>query len=189
MTWCYDGLGSDLLNECTDPVATGTKEEIYVINRSDITDITYDATDTYKVTGITLANPAYKIKGFKNSTNPSYSFVARENAKDVYSHSVPIMVSKNDAATIKQLDELGDVVIITERNASSETGDGDFEIYGLQYGLFPSEGTKSANDSNGMHSLTLASREGIEEPKRPEIFDAGGNSATKTALEALLSVA
>jgi hypothetical protein len=185
---CYTGLTADITNSCTDVVAGGVEERMWAINRADILSVTYDSTNSYLATAITLktgGKKAYKITGTKNSNNPGYSLVIGENTEDTYQHTCPLIVSKKDADTVKALAELGDVVLIAETIAKESDGDGTFRVYGITYGLHKSEETQTSNDNKGQVSLTLQSREGRQEPKPPIVLL---DTDYDTTLEALVAL-
>jgi hypothetical protein len=188
MANCLNGVYQNILNECGDQVSAGLEEVMYVINRQDIASTTTLSGNTYIVSDITLLSgkTAFKVKGVKSSNTASYAIALKEFSMNKYTHSVQIYVTKQDAATIKQLDAIDDVVFIVENRAKS-TADGTFKIYGLEQGLWVSEATQSSADNDNLHILTLSSQEGKEESSRPKAYFDTDYATTKAALEAMLA--
>lgn len=187
MADCLQGIYSNIINECQDATGVGLEVTMYVFNRLDVESKTFDGVDSYMVTDITLSSgsTAFKIVGTKIANTASYSFVAKELSNDKYSHQVNLNVSKQDASTMEQLDSLGDVVVIVETKAKS-TGNGQFKIFGLGFGLWPIEGAWNSGENEALHTLALASQEGSEELTRNLLFWDTDEATTRAKLEALL---
>jgi len=183
---CYTGITQAITNACADAVKAGVEEDIYVLNREDIASITRSGSPTNLVTAITMKSTkrAWKITGTKMSNNLGYDIVIRDNAPDAYTHIYEADISKNTALIRKQLDNLGDVVVIAE-NRNKASADGTFIIYGYESGLYPSAGSQRSNDNYNQHTLTLQTREGQEESERPLVFLSTDYATTLAALVAL----
>jgi len=189
MANCINGVFKDLLNSCDDRTGLGIETTMYIMNRLDIESVSYNSTNNYIVDDIVLKTGklAYKIEGTKTANSAGYSMVAKELTNDKYSHTISIIVSKQDSETMKQLDSVGDQVVIIETKAKGVDGvDGAIKILGLNYGLYQTEGSYNSNENEGLHLQTLTSKDGSEELTRPLSLWDTDYSTTKSKLAALL---
>ena len=184
---CTQGISAAITNDCaTNLPTTGAKVAITVFERGNITTIAYAVGSTRIVEDITLSNPAFLITGHKKSTNAGHDLVVSENAPDMFTQYLSIQQWGITAADIKALDELGDIVVVVENKNSGVAGDGAYEIYGLETGLFKSSDTRRVNDNLGVGTIELTNQEGEAASFSRHTFFKTDYAATKVLVDALL---
>lgn len=186
---CLQGIALDIINDCDFTPRAGLETTQTVFNRADIDTITYDVSNKNLVTAITLKSgtQAYNIVGFKNSNNAGHDLVVNENAPDSYKQFFSPQVWKIDAETVKALDNLADIVVITENKNKGNAGDGAFEIYGLETGLYKSSDTRRTNDNLGIQTVELTTQDGEDSSVSRHIFFDTDYATTAAAVVALLT--
>ena len=185
---CATGIAKTILSDCTTQPVGGLEVSAYLFNRADMT-ITYDGTDTNKVTGIAAVGAAlvYKITGVKKSLNAGHDRVIADDMADTFKHFFAFKGFEFDVDSVANMDGLNDICVIVEYKQKSTTGDGVFIGYGLKSGLYPSADTRRANDANAVRSIELATRDQEGEPYSQYNILLTDYATTKAALEALLS--
>lgn len=185
---CATGIAKAITSDCTTQPVGGLEVAAYLFNRADMT-ITYDGTDTNKVTGIAAVGAAlvYKITGVKKNLNAGHDRVIAEDLADTYKHFFSFKGFEFDVDSVANMDGLNDVCVVVEYKQKSTTGDGVFIAYGLKSGLYPAADTRRANDANGVRSLELTTRDQEGEPYSQFNVLITDYATTKAALEALLS--
>lgn len=188
---CILGISSDINNDCDLRPVAGLETTLTAFNREDIDTVTYDGTNSHLVTAITLktTKQAYTITGFKRSSNSGHDLTVNEFAPDSYKHYISIQPWGIDADTVKQLDDLADLVIITENKNKSDAGDGTFEIYGLETGLYKSSDTRRVNDNLGAGTIELTNQDGEDASVSRHVFYDTDYATSALAVTALLTPA
>lgn len=186
---CVKGITANIINDCDYQPKGGVEETVYAFNRSDIDTITYNATNKHIVEDITLASGklAYTIKGFKKSSNAGYDMTVNENLPDTFKQYFSFQPWGNDAATVKALDNLSDLVIVTESKNKGVSGNGAFEIFGLETGLYKSSDSKRANDNNGIPTIEMTTQDGEDASVSRHILFDTDYATTKAILVGLLT--
>ena len=190
-TNCNFGIAADILKDCAAPPTAGAEMFAYAFNRRDIDSVTYDQSNPRLVTAITLADgaKAYKIENFKKEIDAGFDLVTSDTNIDKFNQYVKFEAWGIDSDTVKALDELSDLVIIVERKNKGADGDGAFQIYGLQTGLYKSSDTMRANTASGKRIIELTNQAEEESTVSYHVFFDTDYATTKAAVEALLETA
>ena len=159
------------------------------MNRTDIDTVTYDVTNRSKVTAIAMATgkQAYTCTGVKKLFNAGSTLVTVENRPNKYTHTFHLEQFEIDAASLENLTDMEDVVVIVELKDKGTAGDGEFVVLGLQNGLYKTADDWSANDNNGVRTVDLASMAGHEEKEERYILDAGDRATAQRGEEGLIA--
>ena len=187
-TNCNFGIAADILKDCSAPPTAGVEAVAYAFNRSDIDSVTYDQSNPRLVTAITLADgaKAYKIENFKKEIDAGFDLVTSDTNIDKFNQYVKFEAWGIDSDTVKALDELSDLVIIVERKNKGADGNGAFQIYGLQTGLYKSSDTMRANTASGKRIIELTNQAEEESPVSYHVLHDTDYPTTKGVVEALL---
>lgn len=190
---CNFGITADILKDCAAPPTAGVEEVMYVMNRRDLNlgSVTYDSTNKHLVTAMALGagTKAYKVEGFKKEIDAGFDLVTSDTNIDKFTQYVKFESWQLDAAATKALDGLSDLVVIVERKNKGDAGDGAFQVYGLQTGLYKSSDTMRANSESGKRIIELTNQAEEESTVSYHVFFAATYAATKAAAEALLTEA
>lgn len=188
---CNFGITADILKDCAAPPTAGVEEVMYVMNRRDINTITYSSTNKNLVTAMTMKSTkkAYKVEGFKKEIDAGFDLVTSDTNIDKFTQYVKFENWQIDAASAKELDGLSDLVAIIERKNKGVAGDGSFQIYGLQTGLYKSSDTMRANSESGKRIIELTNQGEEESTVSYHVFFITSYAATKSAVDALLVAA
>ena len=142
---CTTGISADLINDCdTQTPVAGLEVKAWALNRTDISTITYDGSNGNEVSAITMLSTkqAWVLQGFKKSQNAGHDIVVAEDIPSRYKQFFSFKPWGVDADVVEDLDDLEDLVIIVENKNKGISGDGAFEIYGLETGLYKSADTR-----------------------------------------------
>lgn len=191
------GITASILINCDQPLVTGTKDVLYLLNRDDIDSITFEGISTvgYNKLAISISlltdRNIYKIDG-RNSSNEPSSMLRKGRYFDTYEHKVAFKVFDNSPETKSQLESMiqrGNLLAIVENNYRGGGDTSAFEIYGFNAGLEITECSRviNDNDTQGAYSLVLKTPEQQGEPHLPYSFLAGDYTATKAMLNSLLA--
>jgi len=185
---CIIGIADDILNDCAISPKGGIERDAIILNRADIATISYDDANSTQVEEITLASGkhGYKLRGFKNSNNAGHSLVVNDVSPDSYKQTVTLQAWGIDGDTVATLDDLADLVIITENKNKGVNGNGAFEIYGLETGLYKNADDRMVADNQGIQTVTLSTRDGEDASVSRHIFFDTDYATTKAMFEALL---
>lgn len=185
---CSFGITADILNDCAQRPTAGAEAVAYAMNRTDIESVTYDATNNHKVTAMTMKSgtQAHKIEGFKKEIDAGADLVTSDTNPDKYNQYFKMEPWQVDAATIKALDGLSDLVVIVERKNKGLDGDGAFMILGLETGLYKSSDASRLNSDSGKRIIEMTNQAEEESTVSNHVFFITDLAATKTAIEALL---
>lgn len=187
MANCTGELAADIILDCDKKPIGGLEAEITLINRADILSVTKSGTNPALVTAISLkgGKKAFKYEGFKKTANAGSDLVVSDNMPDSFGQYLSLIIWGCDAATVNQLRALNDMVAIVENKNKGIAGDGAFEIYGLETGLYKTSLTKRSNDNGGTYNMELGSQSGEESSVPTHIFyitDYATTAAARTAL-------
>src|SRR5690554_6457718 len=187
-TNCNFGIAADILKDCSAPPTAGAEMIAYAFNRREIDSVTYDQSNPRLVTAITLADgaKAYKIENFKKEIDAGFDLVTSDTNIDKFNQYVKYEAWGIDSDTVKALDELSDLVVIVERKNKGADGDGAFQIYGLQTGLYKSSDTMRAITASGKRIVELTNQAEEESTVSYHVFFDTDYATTKAAVEALL---
>lgn len=188
---CNFGITADILKDCAAPPTAGVETVAYAFNRKDIDSVTYDPANSRVVSAIALTTgaQAYKIENFKKEIDAGFDLVTSDTNIDKFNQYVKFEAWGIDSDTVKVLDELSDLVIIVERKNKGADGDGAFQIYGLQTGLYKSSDTMRANTASGKRIIELTNQAEEESTVSYHVFFDTDYATSKAAVEALLTPA
>lgn len=188
---CANGIFADIINDCEKSPVGGTEVDIILLNRADISAVTYNSTNKHIVEDIALktGKQGFKHTGFKKSINAGHELVVTENMPDRFKHSLSILAWGIDGATIKALDNLADLVAIVEMKNKGNAGDGAFQIYGLETGLHKATDARKVNDNMGTRAIELTTNDGEAATVSYHSFYKTSYAVTKGLVDDLLSVA
>lgn len=189
MANCTGVLAADIINDCTKKPIGGLEATIYLFNRNDISG-TINPANKVQLTDLVVASTkkGYKYEGYKKTANAGFDLVVADNLPDSYTQTLSLTVWGIDSATVKALNDLNDIVAVVENKNKGVAGDGAFEVYGFETGLYKTSFTKRSNDNGGTFSIELASQSGEESSVSHHIYFETSYAASKAALEALMSV-
>ena len=187
------GISSGVVYDCDNPIIPGVVPDIILFNLKDIASVTYDVTDDYIITDITLetGKQAYSFEGFRQSARPQYEYV-RQPYATAYNHIIDLQVFDITAAQKKNLEAmaLGKIVAVVQNLDKTDTV--PYEVYGLDVGMEVNTLTRIAADleTAGSFSLQLMTPEDAgKEPKMPPSWWDTDYATTKIAVDALLTPA
>ena len=183
---CITGIAGNLINSCENTPIMGLEEQMYVFNADELTAVKSLTLKTL-VTDLTLGvgKVGYIVQGFKKSSNSKNELVVSETLPDSYKQTIDFTVWAKDAATTTALDQLNNIVIVTENKDKGVDGASAFNIYGLDTALFKASMTQETNVDAGVFKLSL-----VAEGQRVPFYNFYSTSyaATKSILDGLLTV-
>jgi len=165
MADCTDSIVKNIVSNCTTSASGGLEAEAWAFNRKDLI-VTYDNTVLNKITELENAEGkiGYKIKGVKKLLNAGHDIVVADDRPNKYVHYFALQQFETLVEDINNVDQMDDLVVVTESKDKNLTGDGIFMAYGVKKGLWKSTDTQRANDIDGARNLELMSLSGQEEP-------------------------
>lgn len=182
-----------ILKDCTNPLIGGTDTTIYVANYADIASVTRNGSNPQIIEAITMVatKKFYKYEGQNNSVEPEQHLVKQKYAR-VYDHLIKFKVFNATPTTKAQLElmAVGRIVAIVENNwKNGTTGNGAFEIYGLDVGLEVENLDRMLADADtqGAFDLTLKTPEAAKEGHLPATLFITSYSATQAVIAALIA--
>ena len=164
MANCKSTLTKIIDSSCNNRPQGGIEVKAWLINRSEM-DYTIDVTLKSQVQNITMITGAvaYPITGVKKLLNAGHDIVVAEDRGDAYTHAFSFQQFEFLTEDIENVDAANDLVVIVERKAKNDTGDGIFKLYGLTSGLYKTADTQRMNDIDGARSLEMATQGGETE--------------------------
>lgn len=155
---CENKLFKNITSTCETKISAGIEQKLYLMNRTDIDTISYDADNPNKVTGITLKSGkvAYLAQGFKRNMTSGFERVVSDDNLDTWTDTLNITAFEFDSEAARNLNEMSDIVVVVDRKGVKQD-DGTLMILGLENGLFCSADTWSAFENNGTRQLTFSS--------------------------------
>jgi hypothetical protein len=181
---CIQGIAADLINDCAVAPVAGLEEIMYVFNADELT-ATKSLTVKSLVTdlAVLVGKKGYKVQGFKKSSNAKNELVVSDMLPDMYKQTIEFQVWAKDSATITALDQLNNLVIVTENKDKGTAGASAFNIYGLDTGLFKATMTQDVNTDAGVFKLSM-----VADGQRLPFYNYYNTSyaLSKADLEALL---
>lgn len=184
---CEIKLVKNITSSCENQPVGGVEQVIYLFNRTEIS-VTYDNTNPSLVNDISMGSTAdtgFKLTGIKKSLNCGSTLVPAEDAADGYTHTLIFQGFEFDAASVENMDQMGDIVAVVEMKQKANDGDGTFVIYGLGTGLYKSSDVRMANDANGARKIELTTLDGQLERYSQNNYLNNDYATSKAALEAL----
>jgi len=183
---CITGIAANLINDCANSPVAGLEEVMYVFNADELT-ATKSLTLKSLVTDLALGigKKGYKVQGFKKSHNSKNELVVSDTLPDMYKQTIDFQIWSKDAATVTALDQLNNLVIVTENKDKGVAGASAFNIFGLDTALFKAAMTQEANVDGGVFKVSMAA-DGQRVPFY-NFYDTD-YATSKATLEALLVI-
>lgn len=176
--------------DCDNPLTGGTEPRAGVINKSDVSSITYSASTPNLITAITLktGKVMHLFTGYRNSVLPSLEAVENASGPTKWKHILNFFVLKNTQLFKNQLERMGKGRFLgVFQNA--DQNENSFEVQGIRNGMELQAGAvNNKAENNGAYNLILASRAGLEEPKPPQTWFTTDWATTNTAFETLAAL-
>lgn len=191
---CLTKIAAVIINVCTSVPAMGLTVKAWIFNRADITWTGGSGTPLVTVGVNAAAKKAYVLTAVKHEMNAGADAVVADNLPGLFTHSVTIQPYQRDEDSIKNIDNMDDIVIVLELEGGEKVADlyteGKFIILGFENGLHKVSATWKAMDNHSIPTYEFASREGEEEKYSRYVFWVAADTyaATLAALEALESV-
>jgi hypothetical protein len=173
--------------DCDNPLAGGVAQRVGLINKADISSITYSSTTPNLITAFTLktGKVMHVFNGFKNFLTPSTETVDNPSGPSLYKHNVNFFILKNSQLIKNQIQRMGKGSFIVVFQNAQENNDA-FEVMGVRNGLELQPGAiNNKNENSGAYNIILASRAGNEEPMLPQTWLSTDFATTRTAFETL----
>ncbi len=183
---CIDEIAKVILNSCDVKPVAGFEPKAWAFNRGDITLLTLDVTSTNLITAITLAaggKQAWSVTAVKKEMNGGFDLAAADNVPDSYPHYFSFQPFEKDAAAIKNMDDMSNLMIIAELKGVKT--EGVFVVFGPETGLYKSAASLRYNDNSGLPLYEFNSLEGQGERYSRFLFWDTDYATTKAALVAL----
>lgn len=184
-------ITAGVLIDCANPIISGAKDRLVLINRDQIDTLTRNNTNPQIIEAISLAGGSvgYVFEGRFNSVEPKQTMVKKRYAR-VYDHEVAFKVFSGVPLTKKQIELMaqGNLVAIVENNYQGASGEGAFEVYGLDTGLEVEalERVISDSETQGAYSVTLKTTEQNKEGHLPATLFVTDYTASKAVVDGLL---
>jgi hypothetical protein len=179
---CITRITGDIINDCLNAPIEGVEQRMYVMYRPDVT-FTKSLSNKALITGITSLNVAFKVVGFKKSSNTKTALVSTDTLPDTYTQSIDFTIWSKDAATMANVSAMNELVIVVENKDKGLTGESAFEVFGVDSGLFKTALTSESNTDAGVIKVTMAA-EGQKVAKYKFLHT--DYATSKADLEALL---
>ena len=182
-------ISSGFVLSCTEPLIPGTEDDILLVNKSDISGYTVDATNPMLVTDIALkvGKQFFKFEGQNMSVEPKSRLVLTRYSR-LYEHEARFKIFANTPEAKLQVDKIikGEVVALIKSKG------GSWELFGKDIGLKVTEMERDPNntDTGGAYDLLLKTPDtAAKETFLPSTFFVTDAAATETAITALLAPA
>ena len=184
-------LGSSI--SCSDPLAVGIEQRLFLANLEDVASFTFDGTETNMVTAITMkaTKTFFEFEGLKQSISTQSEYMPKPYSVG-YKHTVDFSVMDVSASQRRNLEAMAfqpQVAIAYGPNDSS-LGNGAFEILGINAGLEVITNIRipADNETGGAYRIQLATPDaGGIESQLPSVFFSTDYATTLAALVALKS--
>ena len=177
---------------CSDPLAVGIEQRLFLANLEDVASFTPDGTETNMVTAITMESGKkfFEFEGVKQSISTQSEYTPKPYSVG-YKHTVDFSVFNVTASQRRNLEAMAfqpQVAIAYGPNDSS-LGNGAFEILGINAGLEIVTNIRipADNETGGAYRIQLATPDagGIESQLPSVFFVSPDYATTLTALLAL----
>jgi|GEM_PF-2041541 len=188
MAECLDAIAQGITNDCTKQPVRGLVKKAWIGLVGDFAE-TPDGTNANLITAIANSSGKqfYPVNAYRQDIDAGFDLVVSENLPEKYAHYFKVEPWDENADQVNNLDGMNKIVAIVEREGGSlkDSGDGAFQIYGLQHGLYKSSATFRANDNEGVPVYEFISREGQQESHSKYVFFDTDYATTLAAVVAL----
>lgn len=164
MAECTKGISKTIISDCTTQSVAGTQAKAWVANRNELT-LTFDVTNPSKITNLVPISGAqlYPLLSVGNGLNPGFDGVFAPNRANRYAHKASFEGFEFDCASVENIDNLEDLIMIFEMRNNPDDADGTFRAFGVKQGLYKTSDAWTANDVDGARAIEMASLEGANE--------------------------
>ena len=189
------GIIVGAIYDCENPLVPFVRQRLLVGNLEDIATITRNVTNDNVIEGITMkvTKAMFAFEGVKTSISAQSELVV-QTLSNAFNHQCNLSVFEVDSAQKRNLQGMAakEQFCIVENSKDTSLGDSNFEVFGINRGLLPSELIRINADSEtgGAYVITLITPdEGGKEVQLPESFFITDLTTTEAAVEALLTPA
>ena len=190
------GITQGSTYDCVNPIQPGVNQRLILGNWDDIASITYDVTNPYIITDVTMKSTkqCYAFEGVRQSLAPQYSAVPATVSYG-YSHQIDFSVFDISPAQKENLEAMAVKKQFAIVQNINDTGNGGnyFELYGTNLGLDMISNVRIPGDSDtaGAFVITLqTSEDSGKENKMPATWNDGVSfESTLVLVDALLTPA
>ena len=181
-------LAQNISKSCEFPPVKGTNDEIYIIEKDNISGITEDVNNPLLVSAITkvATEKGFKYEFLRNSLTPSVELVRDEFGERWKQGVMAKIAGATPEVKLELLRLAGTKVVVIVKNNYGGDADGKskYEMFGYGTGLTLTVATDT--DNNKVYSIELMTEDGYEDGKPPRtVFDTS-ETVTKAMLDALL---
>jgi len=171
---CLTKIAAVITNTCTNVPAAGLRVKAWIFNRGDVV-WTVGASATLITAGANASTKqAWTMTAVKHEMDAGADAVVADNLPGLFKHSVTIQPYERDEDSIKNIDNMDDIVVVLELEGGEKVADlytqGKFIILGLGSGLHKEAATWKALDNHGIPTYTFATRDGEEEKYSRYVF-------------------
>lgn len=189
------GITVGAIYDCDNPLVPFVRQRLLIGNLQDIATITRNVTNDNVIEGITMKSGTamYAFEGVKTSITAQSEMVVQTLA-NAYNHQVGLSVFEVDSAQKRNLQGMSSVeqFAIVENSLDTSLGDSNFEVFGINRGMLPSEMIRinADTETGGAYVITLITPdEGGKEVTLPESAFLTDLATTQAWIEALLTPA
>lgn len=168
-TSCAAELAANIAQSCNKPNVGGYTGRGIYIPKTLVPTLTFDATNTRKISAIALATNQKAIAIDNVMTTPfegSATEMTSDNGWGQFQKSLAVRIPLKGADASRDVIEpllksaLGGLLIVEKRY---QGGDGSFEVIGVESGAKCTELTRNENENGGDWSATLQATESVAE--------------------------
>ena len=189
------GITVGSLYDCDNPLVPFVRQRLLIGNLEDIATITRNVTFDNIIEGITMKSTKamFAFEGVKTSISAQTELVV-QTLSNAYNHQSNLSVFEVDSAQKRNLQGMAAIeqFCIVDNSKNTSLGDSNFEVYGINRGLLPSEMIRinADGETGGAYVITLITPdEGGKETTLPESFFLTDLTTTEALVEALLTPA
>lgn len=189
---CLTTIAAEIINICTSIPAKGLCVKAWIFNRGDVTWTGGSGTPLITAGVNAATKQGYVLTAVKHEMDAGAEAVIADNLPGLFIHTVTIQPYDRDEDSIKNIDNMDDIVIVLELEGGEKVADlyteGKFILLGFGSGLHKVSATWKANDNHSIPTYEFATREGEEEKYSRYVFWSTDYATTKAALVTLESV-
>lgn len=161
MAQCSNKIFQNIESTCEHRTVAGIEQTIYLFNRSELTNISYDPENDGSINkvwsfDVESGKTGFKAVGFKKNMTASFERNVSDDTVDTFTDSITLTGYDFSSSSARNFDQMGDLVAIIDRKGTKEQ-DGSLIILGLENGLFVSADSWASGDNNGARTITLSS--------------------------------
>ena len=171
---CLTKISGIIVNTCDNVPSAGLAIKSWIFNRGDVA-WTIGASPNLITTGVNAATKkAWVMTAVKKEMEVGAEAVVDDMLPGLFKHSLTIQPYERDEVSIKNIDDMDDIVVVVELQGGLKTADlytqGKFIILGYDNGLHKVAATWKALDNHGVPTYEFATRDGEEEKYSRYVF-------------------